>query len=174
MPDYPWGDAIWHRRLAMAASLIPPGSRVADIGAGKRDLERYLHAGCAYWSYDKEPCDAGMERFDIETDHFCLLPVHQESQPHVVALLGVLEYLHNPVLALERMRDVAPWLVCSMRRNAPSKHPEAPPRPNTLKIADMPTALENAGWLVLDERTLWEDSAGPVERVYWCRRRETG
>src|ERR1700756_2675299 len=45
-------DIDWDKRTRAIADLIPPGSHVIDFGAGRRQLEHWLPAGCSYTPSD--------------------------------------------------------------------------------------------------------------------------
>jgi hypothetical protein len=98
----------WSHRAALAAQMIPAYARVLDIGCGAMDLERVLPPGCVY-----QPCDlvARDERTivcDLNQGEF-----PTGAQPDVVTLLGVLEYLKEPLAFLRNVRDLNCPLVCS-------------------------------------------------------------
>lgn len=163
--EFAWGSAVWHRRLAIAASMVPAGAAtIADLGAGKCDLMRYLWGG-SYKPYDKVPME-GVERLDLDRE----IPL---TASDVIVCLGVLEYLKDPQASLTRLKATAPWLICSARR-VPPDAPEdaAKQRANMLGIAEMRACIERAGWIVCDERVLGGDQHGFIEKVWLARRRE--
>jgi hypothetical protein len=45
-------ESWWDARTEKLARLVPPGSRVIEFGAGRRQLEKLLHPGCAYLPSD--------------------------------------------------------------------------------------------------------------------------
>ncbi len=98
----------WGYRAGLAAQLIAAHTRVLDIGCGAMDLERALPEGCAY-----QPCDlvARDERTivcDLNRGEF---PDAQDAD--VVTMLGVLEYILEPLDLLMKIRALNRPLVCS-------------------------------------------------------------
>ncbi|HEY8002896.1 MAG TPA: methyltransferase domain-containing protein [Phenylobacterium sp.] len=98
----------WAVRARLAAQLVPAYARVLDIGAGAMDLERVLPEGCRY-----QPCD--LVRRDERTI-VCDLNRGQFPdgvEADVVTMLGVLEYIKEPLGLLRRIRALNLPLVCS-------------------------------------------------------------
>ncbi|MEO8115840.1 MAG: methyltransferase domain-containing protein [Phenylobacterium sp.] len=100
--------AEWARRAGLAAQMIPAYARVLDIGAGAMDLEGVLPEGCGY-----QPCD--LVRRDERT---LVCDLNRGEFPDgaaadVVTLLGVLEYLKEPLEVLRKIRALNAPLVCS-------------------------------------------------------------
>ncbi len=98
----------WGYRAGLAAQMISASSQVLDIGCGAMDLERALPEGCTY-----QPCDlvARDERTivcDLNGGEF-----PEGASPDVVAMLGVLEYVLDPLELLQKIRALNRPLVCS-------------------------------------------------------------
>ncbi len=98
-----WNDennlsAHWARRAAVAASWIPEGAVVLDLGCGAMTLEALLPGGCRYL-----PCDV------VQRDHrtrVCDFNRGEYPDPEdatLVTVLGVLEYLNDPAGFLQQL-----------------------------------------------------------------------
>jgi hypothetical protein len=102
----------WPARMRMAAALIPPGSKVIDLGAGSQALRDMLPAGCSYTSVDL-----------ANADITCSLSVGELPEGFDVAVfLGVLEYLTDPEWALRQARRAARKAVVSCAHSHHSPH----------------------------------------------------
>ena len=104
-PDKPldnWWNTHW-----LAASLIPPGSRVLDIGCGWAHIASHMqHSGCTFVGVEPDPerrAVAG-ERceqvFDEVAEGLSRLPLEPESFD-VIVLADVLEHLVDPWAVLK-------------------------------------------------------------------------
>ena len=98
----------WARRAGMAAQFVPGYARVLDIGCGAMDLERVLPDGCAYQPCDLVRRDERTLVCDLNGGEF---PAGVEAD--VVTMLGVLEYLREPLDVLRKVRTLGVPLVCS-------------------------------------------------------------
>jgi hypothetical protein len=88
----------WPSRLERVADLVPPSSRVIDLGAGAQGLRDYLPPSCHY-----TPAD--LPDFDMNAG---LWP---EGRWDIAVMAGVLEYADDPSDALRKVRDLAPMAV---------------------------------------------------------------
>src|SRR5690349_18186690 len=61
-------EAAWEARAAIAAQLIAPGTRVADIGCGAMRLEAHLRFGCTYLPSDVVARDERTVVADLNAD----------------------------------------------------------------------------------------------------------
>ncbi|HMI20635.1 MAG TPA: hypothetical protein VK533_13940 [Sphingomonas sp.] len=100
----PWSDprslhAVWDGRAKRAATYIPAGSRVLDLGCGAMALERYLAEGCTYQPCDLVARDARTLVCDFNEGEF---PVGFDCD--VVSVLGVLEYVADVPAFLAKVR----------------------------------------------------------------------
>jgi hypothetical protein len=84
----PWWDA----RTIKLAALVPPGSRVIEFGAGRRQLEKYLDPTCTYIPSDLE--DRGPGTFVCNLNHRPL-PDLAPLGVNAAVFGGVLEYIHD-------------------------------------------------------------------------------
>jgi hypothetical protein len=97
-----WTDAanfksVWSARARLVAALICPGEHVLDLGCGMMELERHLPTGCIYLPADLVRRDARTVIVDLNAG--CV----PDLQADVVTMLGVLEYVHDPVALLARL-----------------------------------------------------------------------
>lgn len=101
----------WDERTLRLAALISPNSRVLELGAGRRSLERYLPPGCTY-----VPCDIVSRGPDT-----IVFDLNQQPRPElgeiaadVVVISGTLEYVHDLPSVVEWLaRSVAAKCICS-------------------------------------------------------------
>ena len=80
----------WAERTALLAEWVPPGSRVLDIGAGRRALRALLPPGCTYIPADL--VHRGSDTFTCDLNASVLPPFPDHD---VAVLSGVLEYVHD-------------------------------------------------------------------------------
>lgn len=106
-----WSDAedLWPSRLQAAAKLVLPGESVLDVGAGAQGLARYLHPSCAYTPADQHQRTPDTMLIDLEQPQTIIATEAFD----VVALLGVIEYLTDPLSALQKLRDFGRYMVVS-------------------------------------------------------------
>jgi hypothetical protein len=107
-----WGMILsyspdWADRGKVAAQFIRDGSRVLEIGTGSGTLRRLIANRCNYTGADLEPLDDNSLVLDVDNE-----PLPRGSWDTIV-LLGVLEYLHYPAKALEKIANTASQLVIS-------------------------------------------------------------
>ena len=142
-------------RAAAAARLIAPNSLVLDLGAGSMALGRHLPPGCIY-----RPADLLARRDDC-----IVVDLNQGQFPDgtfpVIALLEVLEYVHDIEGLLMKCRRAAPRLVVSYRVQ-PSDQAARRRKGllNDLSSEDLARALDNAGYAIAakgacGEAVLW-------------------
>jgi hypothetical protein len=100
----------------LAARFIRDGSKVLEIGTGTGTLRSLIAHRCRYTGADLEPLDDKTLALDLDND-----PLPAGSWDTIV-LLGVLEYLHYPAQAINKMTSAAPHIVmsycCSRGREA--------------------------------------------------------
>jgi len=161
----------WSYRAGLAAQMICGHTRVLDIGCGAMDLERALPDGCAY-----QPCDlvARDERTivcDLNAGEF---PAGA-GEADVVAMLGVLEYILEPLDLLLKIRALNRPLVCSysITDRRPNLDRAAQGWMNSYDFASLQALMRRAGFRLqhrlevdaLQDVFKWapddEDGAGP-------------
>lgn len=103
-------EAAWNRRAEIAAQFIPAGARIMDIGCGAMALEGFLPAGCAY-----QPCDvvARDERTLVLDLNHQAPPADLLAGQDRITMLGVLEYLYDPLKTLRSLAAAGKPLVLS-------------------------------------------------------------
>jgi hypothetical protein len=82
----------WEPRNMIVASLVPPGHRVLDLGAGNRNLQPKLHPSCGYVPRDRVEVLPGTTLCDFNQDVFPVFPDRFDT----VVLSGVSEYIIDP------------------------------------------------------------------------------
>jgi len=93
---------LLERRAEAASRFIDPGMRVLDVGCAAMLVEPHLPPGCTYLPLD---CVARDERtFVCDLNSETLPPI----QADIAVVLGVLEYLYDIPLFLQRLFQVAP------------------------------------------------------------------
>ncbi len=85
-------EVWWDERTRLLAELVPPGSRVIEFGAGRRQLERYLDQSCTYVPSDLVDRGPGTIVCDLNQRP---LPDLSRVRPDVAVFGGVLEYVAN-------------------------------------------------------------------------------
>lgn len=98
----------WAYRAGLAAQMIPAYAQVLDIGCGAMDLERVLPEGCGYQPCDLVSRDERTIVCDLNAGGF-----PDGAQPDIVSMLGVLEYIREPLDVLRKVRALNCPLVCS-------------------------------------------------------------
>ena len=168
VPD--WTDAKsypegWDKRAEAAARWLPASGRVADLGCGANmGLRQFLAEGVVYLPFDQKAWTPEVQEIDLNTPQFPKGPFD------AIALLGVLEYLDRPGMALRRARAQSDLLVTSY------VHPKGPnPGPLRLErgwINDLtPKALERLmarqGWKIV-ESDLYTENSDMMQVIYKC------
>jgi len=168
-PDYPrWENPDnlehrWDSRTKQLAQLIPKGSRVMEFGAGRRQLELYLDASCAYVPSDLIDRGPGTVVCDLNRRP---LPDLRYLQPDVAVFSGVLEYIKD-------LRSLLPWLstqvsFCVTSYSCAESRPKTVRRwsevlrrthtgwMNTYTAAEFLALFEDSGFILLGEQDTWE------------------
>jgi hypothetical protein len=155
----------WDARAAMAAEWIPAGARVLDLGCGAMTLGGLLKDGCSYFPADVVERRPGAFVVDLNRGEF------PPGEYDWITFLGVLEYVHDPVAALERAHAAAPNLLATyctytagdlaLRRGMGWV--------NDLTRATFEEALQAAGWQI---RRVAEVKRGPtnIQLMFDCGR----
>ena len=91
-------EAAWNARAQAAATYIPVGAHVLDLGCGAMALEKFLPAGCAYQPCDLVARDARTIVCDFNKGEF-----PAAGSCDFVAMLGVLEYVFDAPAFLKRL-----------------------------------------------------------------------
>jgi hypothetical protein len=139
-------------RAMAAAQVIPAGAAVLDLGAGAQALRTALPPGCSYMSADLIARSEACQIVDLNQGQF------PGGRYDVVALLEVLEYLHDPLTVLRQCRQAAERLVLIY---TPFAGPDAQLIArrqrgfvNDLSAGDLEAMLHQAGWQVAERHTL--------------------
>ena len=113
-----WGSAEnykphWASRSALAASLVPDGASVLEVGAGVGHFRDIVRQRTRYLGTDLQPLDPAYLTCNLDVD---AVPAGQFD--YAVAL-GVFAYLHHPERAARKLCEAAERVVISYccRRN---------------------------------------------------------
>lgn len=92
----------WDERNKLIARMIPSGSSIIDVGAGKMTLREYLPEGCTYQPVD---CVQGCDETVIAEFNEGIIPQFEQTYD-IAVCSGILEYIKSP---LDFMRIVSGW-----------------------------------------------------------------
>lgn len=112
-------EASWDSRTDFMARLVPPNTRVLELGAGRQLLRHLLHPSCTYYALDlvaRTPetivCDLNSRPLpDLRSGHF-----------DVAVLSGVLEYIHDVPSFIGWLTAQARICITSYCCHYPHKH----------------------------------------------------
>lgn len=138
-------DTAWNQRAKLAADLLPAGAVVMDLGCGSMALEQLLPAGCRYVPCDVVRRDERTLVCDFNRGEF---PPRGEATH--LTILGVLEYIYDPIPFLKRLRDYDRPIVLSYNPKDLSPQLNRPGLGwvNHFDWAGLIGALEEAGFTV--------------------------
>jgi FkbM family methyltransferase len=131
-------------RAVATARFIAPGSRVLDVGCGSMALSRHLPPGCSY-----QPAD-----LIARSDTCAVMDLNQSQFPQgaydVVALLEVLEYVHDVDGLLRRCRAAAQRLLISYQPRTSDQLALRREKGflSDLRAEDLASALEKNGFSI--------------------------
>ena len=154
----------WGSRAALAAAHISPGSSVLDIGCGRMQLKELLPAGCRYQPADMTQWTAEVLPVDLDKREF------PPGNYDCITLLGVLEYLADPLFALESAAGSSRRLVTTYCHPQPGADIERRRRDgwiNDLTEDDIRRLLTAAGWFIVHEEAI-ADGKKYRQRLYVC------
>ena len=80
----------WDARAEVAATFVPAGARVLDLGCGRMALRRFLPTGCVYQPCDLVARDPSTLVCDFNAGAF---PAQAAAEADIAVMLGVLEYV---------------------------------------------------------------------------------
>jgi hypothetical protein len=95
-------EPAWDGRAKLAASYVPAGAHVLDLGCGAMAVERFLPEGCTYQPCDLVARDPRTRVCDFNADEF-----PDDVGCDFVTVLGVLEYLSDVPGFLARLRGLS-------------------------------------------------------------------
>lgn len=117
-----FGSDAWRKRAETAASFIPPGSAIMDIGCGSMFIEEFA-APRHYVPIDMDKRD---ERTRVVNLNESTIPDEWYSEVDVVVCLGLFEYLNDFEKILRAARRFNKLLICSYnimeKRNKNKNH----------------------------------------------------
>jgi hypothetical protein len=100
-------EAWVHDRCRLAAAMIDGSANVADLGCGMQVLRAHLPPSTPYTGYDLGTMHPDNVHLDLDA------PFRLDEAHTTAVLLGVLEYLDDPVQALASARATVGTLVAS-------------------------------------------------------------
>ena len=100
-------EAWVHDRCRLAASMIDNDANVADLGCGMQVLREHLPPSTPYTGYDLGAMHPDNVHLDLDA------PFRLDEAHTTAVLLGVLEYLDDPVQALASARATVGTIVVS-------------------------------------------------------------
>lgn len=154
----------WSRRAELAASFISPRSSVLDVGCGQMQLRQYLPPGCTYLPADLNKWSADVHQVDLSKGEF------PSGNYDYAVMLGVIEYLDEPGLALVRARAACRDLIvsyCHPRRKILLRRSKRWEWRNSYSEVDFRQLLNGAGWRI-DRHALYEKQRSMLQQVYAC------
>ena len=126
----------WDSRTKQLAQLIPKDSRVIEFGAGRRQLELYLDASCAYVPSDLIDRGPGTVVCDLNRRP---LPDLRHLQPDVAVFSGVLEFISDLPSLLRWLSTQVSFCVTS--------YLSAQSRPGTIRRREEVLLRANTGFM---------------------------
>lgn len=134
-------------RALAAARYVPSGCRVLDLGAGAMALKRHIASDCSYVAADLIARSTDCVVLDLNQNQF------PGGQFDVVALLEVLEYIHDVPALLRSARTAAMRLVCSYnpRRDQAVSLRRQQGWFNDFTLDELTGLLTQCGWKISDQ-----------------------
>jgi hypothetical protein len=133
-------EASGNRRAQLAADLIPAGAVVLDLGCGCMALERLLPPACTYLPCDVVRRDDRTIVCDFNAGEF------PELGPAThIAILGVVEYLHDVPSFLRTLRACDRPIILSYSPTEFEVDRSFSDRVNHLRLYELEHALSDAG-----------------------------
>jgi FkbM family methyltransferase len=151
-------------RAEAAATHIPPGARVLDLGAGRMELSRRLPLGAQYQPVDLVAWSSDCIAIDLNATP---LP---EGRFEVIAALGLLEYIHRPAALLAAARSIGFRLLATyppLESGLPVAARRGYGWMNDIDLATFEAMLAAGGWRIVQRRPVadalfWVCEAGPA------------
>jgi hypothetical protein len=111
---------LWRRRAEFAARFVKPGLAVLDVGCGEMWVERVFKPS-RYIPVDLTERDERTRVIDLDEAE---LPAEWLAEVDLVVMLGLLEYLADPVRQLTAVARAGRPLLCSYNTTEYSADPE--------------------------------------------------
>lgn len=160
-PNIRWQGGLdsedWSKeRIRVASGWIKAKSKVADLGCGTQVLAKSLHQDCQYTGLDIGNMNSKNVHLDLNKE----FDFHEFFD--VAVLLGVLEYLEDPISTIKRLKEhcneVIISYVCAKESNSSIKKiRERIGVTNHLTESDLRVLLEGINLLILNEFTIWNN-----------------
>jgi hypothetical protein len=104
-------DIDWDKRTRAIADLIPPGSHVIEFGAGRRQLEHWLPAGCSYIPSDI--VERGLDTLLCDLNRRPLPALGCQAPFRIAVFSGVIEYVVDLPSVLTWLAPQIDWVIAS-------------------------------------------------------------
>lgn len=104
-------DIDWDKRTRTIADLIPPGSHVIEFGAGRRQLEHWLPAGCSYTPSDV--VERGSDTLLCDLNRRPLPALGCQGPFRIAVFSGVIEYVVDLPGVLTWLAPQVDWVIAS-------------------------------------------------------------
>jgi SAM-dependent methyltransferase len=169
------GARSWHERTVIAVDLLAntlaagrgaTPLRLLDIGCGDEKVAEELRrrqVAVDYIGYDLHPQSAFVRPLDLNQDEI-------RDRGDVAIVLGVIEYIRDPLLALSRLNAAAPALVVSHAARDLGRPVSFDPSSLNwcfcVDQATFETLLTSAGYAVKDKRVTPDGKTA----VWLCQR----
>jgi hypothetical protein len=153
-------EAAWAARSKLAASFIPAGARVIDLGCGAMHIERFLPYGCSYVPVDVTRRDERTLICDLNRDP---PPLAEIAHADMISMLGVWEYLYEPAMVFRALASARKPLICSYCVTEMTQHLDrgALGWVNAFSSAEFVAMAETAGF-----RLQTQTSVDGVQRLF--------
>lgn len=155
----------WDMRAKLAAQFLGSSRSVLDLGAGKMALKSFLPDGCVYQPADIAPLDPDALIVDLNT------PYLPSGDWDSWVMLGVLEYLFDPIEVLKRLRARTAHLVFSYGAclsPATQAIREDVGFANHLSEEELLEAVASSGWRIAGSTVFFENFSLKMT-IYDCR-----
>ena len=157
----------WDARAQRAATYIPKGTKVLDIGCGAMALKAALPQGCNYTGTDVVERAPGTLVIDLNRKEF------PQGQYDWVTFLGVLEYIHEPAWPLKQAAAIAPHLLltycCDITQGQAVELRRSMGWVNDLSLDAIRLLLNECGWRI-DAEALDKQGAHNHQYMLVCSR----
>jgi hypothetical protein len=163
----------WIGRTHLAVSLVPPGARIIEFGAGLRQMENLLPSGMAYVPSDVIDRGPGTRVIDLNAR-----PLPPVDGMDTAVLCGVLEYVVDVPAVVSWLSQwatscIASYNCAATARGTLSRVSESARRArsgwvNTWSETEIRAIFLNAGFTLVERRT-W-DGGGDYEPVFLFQR----
>lgn len=154
----------WDERAAIAAELIPADASVLDLGCGAMALRRFLKSGCKYFPADVVSRGPSTYVIDLNKNEF------PPGNFDYIVMLGVVEYIHDARVLLDRTREQGGNLIVTYCTNtALDLHARRGMGwVNDFSDAEFQLLLRAAGWAI-ERSAAIKRGVNNIQMLFKCR-----